>query len=143
MTTDNHQLQPLSETPKPAGLKKKLEDAAKALRPRDLDQLVEQYTSDFTLVAEGLSEDLVSCQTQSHDNAALITQLEDRVSTLDQQVEGLVKSQQDLKRQLDDKRRVKASRQGLVAVLRQATWLAAIVCGSWLVITLIRQFGGK
>ena len=35
----------------------------------------------------------------------------------------------------------KPKKMGLGAILRQATWIAAIVCGAWVIVTLLKLIG--
>lgn len=115
------------------------------LKGKDVGQLVEEFSAEMTLVAEGLSEDqeklrrdqesLQAQQTLMEQN--LLDQLHDaRVS-----LEELQKQADALRRRLDQAEKKagdKKSKAGLIDLLRQATWLAGIVMGGWIIVTLIR-----
>ena len=117
-----------------------LDTAVSGLKGRDMLSLVDSFTSEMTLVAEGLSEDLQRVQQQlaqlgvdqtiaSEENLRL--QVE--IRQLQRRIEALEKKQ--------DKQTQK--RGILTGVLRQVTLIAAIIAAAWVITTLLRTFGGK
>ncbi|MBE5777492.1 MAG: hypothetical protein E7326_08355 [Clostridiales bacterium] len=114
----------------------------------DLSAAIEEFTSEMTLVAEGLSEDqrilreqadLLSAQQTAfedetlhkfHDVSVDVSELADKLSSLETKVDKLAKQA--------EKQQKKQS--GLAAVFRQATVLVAIAAGAWVLTTLINFF---
>lgn len=119
------------------------------LKGKDMGQLVEDFTAEMALVAEGLSEDQEKLQRETEKIAAQQTLLEqhllDQLHDLSVSVEEMQRETGELKRRLEraekaaaDKRIKKA--EGLTGLLRQATWLAGVVIGGWIIVTLINFF---
>ncbi len=117
------------------------------LKGKDMGQMVEEFTSEMTLVAEGLSEDQEKLARDTERLSAQQTELEQRMldGFHDQDVaaEEMQKEIISLKNRLDkaekllqDKKQKKPD--GLYAVLRQATWLIAIGAGAWIIVTIIK-----
>ena len=118
------------------------------LKGRDVGQMVEEFTSEMTLVAEGLSEDqkaladrtdkLSAQQTELeesllgriHDLDADLRELQDRIKAAENRISKAEHAQQS-----KDKKR-----EGLHGILRQCTVLAAILAGAWVIVTLINFF---
>lgn len=114
----------------------------------DLNTVIEEFTSEMTLVAEGLSEDqdriskqndLICAQQTAfeeetlrrfHDASVDVSELKERLDVLQDKMDKMQK--------LQEKKHKKA--EGLSGILRQATFLAAIVCGAWIITTLINFF---
>lgn len=118
------------------------------LKGRDMNQMVEEYTSQMTLVAEGLSEDQEKLARENEKLAVQQTMLEQRVEDgfhdadvtadeLRRQVEELTKRLDKAERLIQDKKVKKV--EGFTSLLRQATWLAGILVGGWLAFTLINM----
>ena len=119
------------------------------LKGRDVGQMVEEFTSEMTLVAEGLSEDQqLLRQEQDKLSAAQTVMEEDFLSRFrDQQAENQALRDQvkALEKRLEKAEKAAAEKKirkadGLTGVLRQATWLAAILAGAWVLTTVIRLF---
>ena len=116
------------------------------LKGKDIGQLVEDFTAEMTLVAEGLSEDqqklfqetdrLSSMQTEMeqrlldglHDADVSVGEMRREISSLRSRLEKAEKLIQDKKIKRVD---------GFTAMLRQATWLVAIGAGAWIIVTVI------
>lgn len=118
------------------------------LKGKELSQLVEDFTAQMTLVAEGLSEDQQRLSDEADRLAAQQTELE---QTLLDRLHDAEAAQAELRKDLArlnvrvekaEKAAEKKARkaEGLSALLRQATWLAAIVAGAWVLVTLINFF---
>ena len=119
------------------------------LKGKDLNQLVEDFTSEMTLVAEGLSEDQQKLFRETDKLSAQQTELEQRLldglHDADVKNKELRKEVRDLTARLDkaekalsEKKSKKAD--GLVSIIRQATWLVAIFSAAWVIVTIIKAF---
>ncbi len=121
-------------------------------KTQDLPQLIEEFTSEMTLVIEGISQDLdhVSKQTDLL-SAAQVEGVEDlrgklndtrkdareAAKRMDELAARLDKVEKEIR--ADKEKKVKASER-ITGVLRQATWLAAIIAGAWVLVTIINLF---
>ena len=119
------------------------------LKGRDVGQMVEEYTAEMTLVAEGLSEDQARLQERMDRLEAEHTQLEahlqDQLHDAQADAQELRKQLAALSKRLDKAEKAAADKklkktEGLSAVLRQATWLAGILAGAWVLVTVLRFF---
>lgn len=130
---------PVEDAQKKPGILSKSKDflqtAVDSISGKELPRLVEDFTRDMVTVAEGLSADqqsqreALSLQGQEQDKlSARLRELDKKVNDLSKKVETLSSAA--------EKRRKGES--GLTRILRQATWLAAIIGGSWVITTLIR-----
>lgn len=119
------------------------------LKSKDVGQMVEDFTAELTLVAEGLSEDQEKLQRENEKLAAQQTLLEN--SLLDQlhdarvTIEETQKETEALKKRLDKAEKTIAEKkikkvEGFTGMLRQATWLAAVIIGGWIIVTVINFF---
>ena len=118
------------------------------LKGKDIGQMVEDFTAEMTLVAEGLSEDQQKLTQETDRLSAQQTELEQRmldgfhdadVSTKEMQKEiASLRARLDkAEKQLQDRKDQKPKKEGLYAILRQATWLVAIASGAWIIVTII------
>lgn len=114
-----------------------------------MNQLIEDFTSEMTLVAEGLSEDqarlskaqenLSAQQTVSEEALrAGMRECSEALKQENERMDKLEKQFAQLQKQVADKKIKKID--GLTGLLRQATWLAAIAAGAWIVVTILRFF---
>ena len=119
------------------------------LKGKDLNQLVEDFTSEMTLVAEGLSEDQQKLFQETDKLSAQQTELEQRLldGLHDAEVENkeLRKEVQFLTVRLDKAEKALSEKKlkksdGLVSIIRQATWLVAIFSAAWVIVTIIKAF---
>ena len=118
------------------------------LKGKDLSQLVEEFTSEMTLVVEGLSEDQTrlaqDTQRLSAQQTEIEQQMRDGFHDADVSAGELRKEIASLKARLDkaekqlDKKNKKGD--GLAGVLRQATWLVGIAAAAWVIVTVINLF---
>lgn len=115
-----------------------LDTAVSGLKGRDMNALVDDFTREMTLVAEGLSEDLSLARQELSQLSASHTLLEEDRRKLEDRIGALQKRVDALEKQRDKVQQ----RKGLHAVLRQVTIIAAIVCGAWIVTALLKAFGG-
>lgn len=126
--------------------------ALKAVKGDNTSELVEQFTQEMTLVAEGLCEDQARLR-RAVDG--LIRQAESRNEKADQDYDELERKldalQKDQKQQLGEIRSrlsaleaqmKKPRRQSLFSpdVLGRVTVMISIVCGTWLLVTVLKLF---
>ena len=119
------------------------------LKGKDLGQLVEDFTSEMTLVAEGLSEDQQKLFRETDKLSAQQTELEQQLfdglhdadvenKELRKQVQALTTRLEKAEKLIADKKLKKSD--GLVSIIRQATWLVAIFSAAWVIVTIIKAF---
>ena len=125
----------------------------------DLGGAVESFTSEMTLVIEGLSEDQTRISDrldkaearQTEDEAARreeikslreqlrtgernLKQLQDRLQDTEKQTKQLQETLQKTTKEKADKKG------GVLAVLRQTTVIAGILAGAWIIVTILNKF---
>ena len=116
------------------------------LKGKDVGQMVEEFTSEMTLVAEGLSEDQQRLSQQTERLSAQQTELEQRMldgfhdtdvtaKEMSREIDSLRSRLEKAEKQLQEKKAKKSD--GLAAILRQATWLVGIGAGAWIIVTII------
>ena len=124
-------------------------NALSTVKGKDLTSLVEEFSSEMTLVAEGLSEDQQKLFRETDKLSAQQTELEQRLldGLHDADVENkeLRKQVQSLTARLDKAEKLIAEKKlkksdGLLSIIRQATWLVAIFSAAWVIVTIIRAF---
>ena len=117
------------------------------LKGKDMGQLVEDFTSEMTLVAEGLSEDQQKLSQETDKLAAQQTELEQRMldgfhdadvtaGEMRREITALQSKIEKLEKLLQEKKVKKV--EGLTGLLRQATWLVAVAAGAWIIVTIIK-----
>ncbi|HSK69501.1 MAG TPA: hypothetical protein VLA21_09605 [Candidatus Limnocylindria bacterium] len=115
-----------------------LQGAADSLSGKDIPRLVEEFTREMSVVAEGLSEDqarlgqALELQARGQDETA------ERLRALERQVADLSRQAADLSRRADKRQKGEA---GLARILRQATWLAGILAAAWIITTVLNIIG--
>ena len=128
-----------------------IENTLSTLKGKDMNQAVEEFTGEMTLVIEGLSEDMDTLRHDVEQTAAQLTIFEndlmrlndDRgqdMAALRRDMEGLVKRMNALEKALKDKRALKKNT--VTGALRQATWLVGIFSAAWVIVTLLKLIGG-
>lgn len=112
-----------------------LQSAVDSISGKDLPKLVEEFTRDMVVIAEGLSEDqaalrgTLTLQGEEQDELSeRLREQEKKLNELQKKVDALT---------LRNEKRKKGET-GLVHILRQATWLAVVIGGFWLAVTLVR-----
>ena len=125
----------------------------------DLGGAVEQFTSEMTLVVEGLSEDQTRISsrldrvqadlTQTEEalraetdalrqelkvNGKALHQLEEKLGQLEKQTLRLQENEQKNSKEKKEKK------DGLLAVLKQSTILVGILAGAWIIVTILNFF---
>lgn len=124
-------------------------NALKAVKGDSTAQLVEQFTAEMTLVAEGLCED----QARLRQSVEELRREDDRtaqrlVSEVQALESAIRENQRDTDRRLEDmSRRLAAmeskagSRQKKhLGLIQQLTILVSIACGTWLLVTILNLF---
>lgn len=139
----------MAEQRTPGKPRQLLDTALRLVKGDQTSQLVEQFTSEMTLIAEGLCDD----QSRLHDALESVRREQESVSTrVQSSVEALERSvlenQRELDRRLDTLgKRLDAMERQLTAVrqdkprkdglMRQATILVGILCASWVLVSLL------
>lgn len=124
-------------------------NALKAVKGDNTQQLVEDFTAEMTLVAEGLCED----QARLRQSAEELRREQDRTAQhVDSELHALEcalqEGQRETERRLDDlSRRIAAleskapqKRTRQAGIMQQATVLVAMVCVTVLVVTVLKLF---
>ena len=144
----------LTQHTEPAEKPKKLWDGAlKMVRGDNTSQLIENFTAEMTLVAEGLCEDqsilrrevdrmiteedrrIQAMQTQVD---AAETSLEEERKAHDRDVTELRNRLAALEKQASHKPVKEKTRRG--NIIRDLTVLVAIAAGAWIIVTIINKF---
>ncbi len=151
---------------KPAGFMQATKDffgnALNTVKGKDLNAIVEDFSSEMTLVAEGLSEDQARlhelCQSvaaqQTLDREELnrtigqmeeaISSADDRISTLEKNLESgiqkLQKNLDQLEKKSEEKKKHKLD--NLSGLVRQLTILVGVAGGAWIIVTILNLFKG-
>ena len=113
-----------------------IENTWSSLKGKDLNQAVEEFTSEMTLVAEGLSEDQNALRRDGEKLAARMDKLAERQK---------IGEDSALQKRLDDREKAlkaKPLKPGLTAILRQATWGVGIICAAWVIVAILKLIGG-
>ncbi len=108
------------------------------LKGKDLNQAVEDFSAEMTLVIEGMSEDLEHLSRQTDGLSAQQTITDETVADVQKELKTLQKRLEKAEKTIADKKISKVA--GFTGMLRQATWLAAVIVGGWIIITLIKAF---
>ena len=124
--------------------------ALKMVKGENPNQLIEQFTAEMTLVAEGLCEDQTKLRQEVDD---MMTQEDRRIQKLESRIELLESSLEEEKKAHD--KDVTELRTRLAAVEKQAaktpvkekkraggiirdlTWLVGIAAAAWVIVTII------
>ena len=133
--------------------KKLWNGALKMVKGENTTQLIEQFTSEMTLVAEGLCEDQGNLRREiekfvtEEDRRiqALQTQLDAAESTLEEERKAHDRDLTELRTRLaalEKKLPKEAPKEKKKAgnIIRDATWLVAIAAGAWVIVTIINKF---
>ena len=133
--------------------KKIWDGALKMVRGENTAQLIENFTAEMTLVAEGLCEDQ---STLRRDVDKMITEEDRRIQALSTQVDAAETSLEEerrahdrdvtelrnrlaaLEKQASQKPAKEKARKG--NIIRDLTILVAIAAGAWVIVTMINKF---
>lgn len=130
------------------------DNALRAVKGDNTLQLVENFTSEMTLVAEGLCEDQAKLRKAVDDLAVEadrgVQRTRSEVAALESTI---AENQRELDRRMDElTRRLDAleSREKAAAkkrpdkqqtgIIRQLTWLVGIAAGAWVLVTILNLF---
>lgn len=122
--------------------------ALKAVKGDSTQQLVEQFTAEMTLVAEGLCEDQARLRQSVEELRREDDRHAQRLASEVQAIDATLReNQRENDRRLEDmQRRLAAleskanSRRKERSWLSQVTLLVGIVCGTWLLVTVLNLF---
>ena len=124
--------------------------ALKMVKGENTNQLIEQFTAEMTLVAEGLCEDQTKLRREVDDMTTQedrrIQKLESRISLLETSLEEERKARDkdltELRSRLSPlekqaaKPQVKEKKKA-TSVIRDLTWLVGIAAAAWVIVTII------
>lgn len=124
--------------------------ALSPLKGRDVNQLMEEFTSEMTLVAEGLSEDqarlsrlldnVASQQTIfENDTEMKLRELKSSVEENAGRIENLTGELSRMQKSMAVRNQKTKKADGWTGFLRQATWLVSIAAGAWIIVTLVNK----
>lgn len=123
--------------------------AVKAVKGDTAGQMVEQFTAEMTLVAEGLCEDQARLRKSVEDLARAQEHSDQSVRSEIAALENTLREhQRDTDRRLEDLTRRLAAMEGRQkkkentrpSWMNQAIVLVSIVCGSWVLVTILQLF---
>ena len=131
--------------------KKTLWDGAlKMVKGENTNQLIEQFTAEMTLVAEGLCEDQTKLRREVDD---MTTQEDRRIQKLESRIDLLETSLDEEKKAHDrdvtelrnrlsslEKQASKApakEKKKAGTIIRELTWLVGIAAAAWVIVTII------
>ena len=126
-------------------------DAIKAVKGENTNQLIEQFTAEMTLVAEGLCEDQnkLRCDIDRAitEEDRRVQSLESRISLLETTIKEEQRNHEETKEELrsriadiEKKKNQERKNRGKAADLfRQLTILAGIIGGAWVIVTIINK----
>ncbi len=121
-----------------------IDGAVLSLKGRDLHQLVEEFTSEMTLVAEGVSEEQERAAGELAQLSARQTVFEEGLRRQEQRAAEQFKALEKRLDALEKKAGAEGrGKRGLASVLRQATWLAGIIAAAWVITALLSMIGGQ
>ena len=133
-------------------------NALNTVKGKDLSTLVEEFSSEMTLVAEGLSEDQAKlhelCQSvaaqQTVDREELdqtirqvsqtVANANERIGALETGVLKLQKTVEQIEKKAEEKKKNKMDT--LSGIIRQLTVLVGVAGGAWIIVTILKLIGG-
>ena len=124
-------------------------NALKAVKGDSTAQLVEQFTAEMTLVAEGLCEDQARLRQSVEELRREDDRTAQRVVSEVQALESAIReNQRDTDRRLEDMSRRLAAMESKASsrqkkhlgLIQQVTILVSIACGTWLLVTILNLF---
>lgn len=133
-------------------------NALSTVKGKDLSAMVEDFSSEMTLVAEGLSEDQAKlhelCQSvaaqQTVDREELSLAIDqmsdamasanDRIGSLETGVLKLQKTLEQLEKKTEEQKKKKMDT--LSGLIRQLTILVGVAGGAWIIVTILNLFKG-
>ena len=130
------------------------DSAVKAVKGGSTEQLVETFTSEMTLVAEGLCEDQNNLRMELAQVREMAEKLEQRADNEQEVLDTTLReNQKDIDRRLDElthriaalevkttRRDKEEPRKKDMGMISQLTVLAGIVAGAWIIVTVLNLF---
>ena len=124
--------------------------ALKMVKGENTNQLIEQFTAEMTLVAEGLCEDQTKLRREVDD---MITQEDRRIQKLESRID-LLETSLDEERKAHDKdltelrgrlstlekqaaKQPGKEKRKAGSIIRDLTWLVGIAAAAWVIVTII------
>ena len=128
--------------------------ALKMVKGENTNQLIEQFTAEMTLVAEGLCEDQTKLRKEVDD---MTTQEDRRIQKLESRIELLETSLEEERKAHDrdvtelrnrlsplEKQTSRAvpekDKKKAGTIIRDLTWLVGIAGGAWIIVTILNLF---
>jgi len=124
--------------------------ALKMVKGENTNQLIEQFTAEMTLVAEGLCEDQTKLRREVDDMTTQedrrIQKLESRIdlleTSLDEERKAHEKDLTELRGRLSTLEKQAAKQPGKEkrkagSIIRDLTWLVGIAAAAWVIVTII------
>ena len=124
--------------------------ALKMVKGENTNQLIEQFTAEMTLVAEGLCEDQTKLRREVDDMTTQedrrIQKLESRIdlleTSLDEERKAYDKDLTELRGRLSTLEKQAAKQPGKEkrkagSIIRDLTWLVGIAAAAWVIVTII------
>ena len=127
--------------------------ALKMVKGENTNQLIEQFTAEMTLVAEGLCEDQTKLRREVD---GLMTQEDQRIQKLESRISLLETSLEEEKKAHDkdltelrsrlsplEKQAAKTpskEKKRAGTIIRDLTWLVGIAAGAWIIVTVLNVF---
>ncbi len=127
--------------------------ALKMVKGENTNQLIEQFTAEMTLVAEGLCEDQTKLRREVD---GLMTQEDQRIQKLQSRIDLLETSLEEERKAHDkdvtelrnrlsplEKQAAKTpakDRKKAGTIIRDLTWLVGIAAGAWIIVTILNVF---
>ena len=129
--------------------------ALKMVKGENTNQLIEQFTAEMTLVAEGLCEDQTKLRKEVD---GLMTQEDKRIQKLESTINLLETSLEEERKnhdqdvtelrnrvsQLEKQAKVTAKeKKKSGGIIKGITWIVSIAASAWVIVTIINAFFGK
>ena len=129
--------------------------ALKMVKGENTNQLIEQFTAEMTLVAEGLCEDQTKLRKEVD---GLMTQEDKRIQKLESTINLLETSLEEERKnhdqdvtelrnrvsQLEKQAKVSAKdKKKSRTIIRDLTWLVGIAAAAWVIVTILNVFFNK
>ena len=127
--------------------------ALKMVKGENTSQLIEQFTAEMTLVAEGLCEDQTRLRREVDD---MTTQEDKRIQKLESRIALLETSLEEERKEHDkvvtelrnrlsplEKQAAKTpakDRKKAGTIIRDLTWLVGIAAAAWIIVTILNVF---
>ena len=143
----------LAEKPKKTTL---WDGALKMVKGENTNQLIEQFTAEMTLVAEGLCEDQTKLRREVD---SMMTQEDQRIQKLESRID-LLETSLDEERKAHDRdltelrgrlsalekqasKTPQKEKKKAGSIIRDLTWLVGIAAAAWVIVTIVKAIAIK